>query len=116
MSDFKEYVLIVGASDLVMPAYRIAKEELGLGVIALDYNRHAPGMLYADVALEVSTKDVEASVAVANEISKKHNIKGVFTCRADVEITVAAIANTLSLPWIPVEVASRCNDKLLMHQ
>lgn len=111
----KEYVLIVGASDLVMPAFRIAREELGLGVIALDYNPQAPGMLYADMAIPVSTKDVDAAVMAAREVSQEHNIKGVFTCGADVEITVAAIAEALSLPGIPVSVARRCNDKLLMH-
>ncbi|HDP70434.1 MAG TPA: ATP-grasp domain-containing protein [Actinobacteria bacterium] len=115
-ADSKNYVLIVGAGDLVMPAYKIAREELGLGVIALDYNPKAPGMLYADKSLLVSTKDVQAAVDAAKEISKKCKLKGVFTCGADVEVTVAAIAEALSLPGIPVEVARRCNNKLLMHK
>ncbi|MDY6937248.1 MAG: ATP-grasp domain-containing protein [Cyanobacteriota bacterium] len=116
MTDSKDYIAIVGASELVMPAYRIAREELGLGIIALDYNPTSPGMEYADVALNVSTKDIDAAVAATREIAIEYPVKGVFTCGADVEMTVAAIAEALSLPGIPVEVARRCNDKLLMHR
>lgn len=115
-SDSKPHVIIVGASDLVMPAYRIAREELGLGIIALDYNPAAPGMKYADLSLEVSTKDVDAAVAAARQAAAERQVVGVFTCGADVEITVAAIAEALGLPGIPLEVAQRCNDKLLMHR
>lgn len=118
MSDIrcKEYVIIVGASDLVMPAFRIAREDLGLGIIAVDYNPDAPGMKYAEVPVAVSTKDVSAVLSALQELRKTLAIIGVFTCGADVEVTVAAIAEALNLPGIPVEVARRCNDKLLMHQ
>lgn len=110
------YIIIVGASDLVMPAYRLARNNLGLGIIAFDYNPEAPGMKYADIAIPVSTKDVATAVSSAKDLAKRHQICGVFTCGADVEVTVAAIAEALSLPGIPLDVAKRCNDKLLMHQ
>jgi biotin carboxylase len=116
MKKEKRYVLIIGAGDLVLPAYRIAREELGLGTIAFDYNPKAPAMEYADVALPVSTKDVPAAVEAARDLSRRYPLSGVFTAGADVEITVAALAEALSLPGIPVEVARRCNDKLLMHR
>lgn len=112
----KKYVLIVGAGDLVMPAYRIAREDLGLGIVALDRNPDAPGMKYADVGLEVSTKDLAGAVAAARQASGTYPLAGVFTCGADVEMTVAAIAEALDLPGIPVEVALRCNDKVHMHR
>ena len=111
----QDHVLIIGAGDLVMPAFRIAREELGLGVIALDYDPQAPGMGYADEALLVSTKDVPAAVAASIKAAKSHRIAGVFTCGADVEVTVAAVAEALGLPGIPLEAARRCNDKVLMH-
>lgn len=114
--DNRDYVLIIGASDLVMPAFWIAQEGLGLGTIALDYNPQSPGMRYADVALEVRTKDIQAAVAAARRISQRYPVKGVFTCAADVEVTVAAVSEALSLPGIPMEVARRCNDKVLMHR
>lgn len=116
VSGKKEHVIIVGASDLVMPAFRIARDDLGLGIIAVDYSPDAPGMKYADVPIVISTKDVDAVVAALKDLNRKYCIKGVFTCGADVEITVAAVAEELNLPGIPLEVARRCNDKLLMHR
>ena len=112
----KKHVIIIGASDLVLPAYRIAREELGLGTIAFDYNSEALGMKCADVAVCVSTKDVPAAVIAAEKLRSEYNITGVFTAGADAEITVAAVAEALSLPGIPLDVAKRCNDKLAMHR
>lgn len=99
-----------------MPAFRIAREDLDLGIIAVDYNPDAPGMKYADIAVTASTKDVHAVVSAMKDLQTRFSIIGVFTCGADVEITVSAVAEALNLPGIPVEVARRCNDKLLMHQ
>lgn len=112
----KDYIIIIGASDLVMPAFHIAREHLGLGIIAVDYNTDAPGMKFADIPVTASTKDVKAVVSAMQKLQAKISIVGVFTCGADVEITVSAVAEALNLPGIPVEVARRCNDKLLMHQ
>jgi biotin carboxylase len=112
----REYVIIVGASDLVLPAYRFAHDDLGLGVIGVDYNADAPGMHLADIPVVASTKDVPAVVEAARALREDLEIRGVFTCGADVEITVASVAEALALPGIPVDVAKRCNDKLLMHQ
>lgn len=112
----QKYIIIIGASLLTLPAYHIAKRELNLGTIAFDYNSQAPGMLYADKAVNISTKDINAAVKAAKEVALSYPIAGVFTCGADVEITVSSIAEALDLPAIPVSVAKKCNDKLLMHQ
>lgn len=111
-----KYVIIIGASELVFPAYKYAREKLGLGIIAFDYNPLALGMKYADIPEVVSTKDVHACIDVAQRLSEIYEIVGVFTCGADVELTVASVANALKLPSINVEVAERCNDKIKMHQ
>lgn len=116
MGERKKSVIIVGASELVFPAFRIAREDLGLNIIAFDYNPDAVGMRYADVPMNVDTKDVEGAVAKAKELSASYDIQGVFTCGADVEVTVAAMAETLALPGIPLSVARDCNDKIRMHQ
>ncbi len=112
----KEYVIIVGASQLVMPAFKIAKEDLNLGTIAFDYNPEAPGMIYADIPINVSTKDIEKCVDIAQKLSTKCKIIGAFTEGADVEVTVSVIAEKLNLPAVSLEVAQRCNNKLLMHK
>ncbi len=112
----RDHVIIVGASELVLPAYRIARHELGLGTIAFDLNPAAPAMAEADRAVTVSTKDVAGAVAAAQALAAELPVRGVFTCGADVEVTVAAIAEALALPGVPLAVAQACNDKVLMHQ
>lgn len=112
----KDHVIIIGGGVLTMPAYRIAREELGLGIIAFDWDPNTPGMQYADHAVQVSTKDAQGAVAAARAMASERPVVGVFTCGADVEITVAAVAEALQLPGIPVDVARRCNDKVLMHR
>jgi biotin carboxylase len=112
----KEYVIIIGGGALTMPAYRIARDELGLGIIAMDWDPNTPGMRYADRAVEVSTKDVEGAARAAKAVAAEVPIIGVFTCGADVEVTVAAVAEALDLPGVSFEVARRCNDKVLMHR
>lgn len=111
----KGHVIIVGASELVLPAYQIVRDELGLGAIALDMNPLAPGMAIADERIVVSTKDAPKAVAEALSIAERLPVIGVFTCGADVEITVAAIAEALRLPGIPLAIAQLCNNKLAMH-
>jgi biotin carboxylase len=112
----KDHVIIIGGGFLTLPAYRIARDELGLGVVAFDWDPQTPGMQYADRAVEVSTKDVQGAVQAALAIASEIPIAGVFTCGADVEITVAAVAEALQLPGIAIDVARRCNDKVLMHR
>lgn len=110
----KDSIIIVGGGELTKPAYRIA-QELGLYIIGIDQNYYAPALEYADLMVQASTKDIKL---VLTEVSKIQgwNIKGVFTCGADVEVTVAAIAELLHLPGISLNVAHRCNNKHMMHK
>lgn len=112
----KDHIIIIGGGALTMPAYRIAREELGLGIIAFDGNSATEGMRYADLAVEVSTKDMLGAAKAARSIADDLSVVGVFTCGADVEITVAAVADALGLPGVSMDVARRCNDKVLMHR
>lgn len=112
----KDHIIIIGGGALTMPAYRIAREELGLGIIAFDWNSATEGMRYADLAVEVSTKDMLGAAKAARSIADDLSVVGVFTCGADVEITVAAVADALGLPGVSMDVARRCNDKVLMHR
>ncbi|MFA7431152.1 MAG: ATP-grasp domain-containing protein [Rhodospirillaceae bacterium] len=117
MSDSSvDHVIIIGAGPLVAPAYRLAREVLGLATIGVDRDGTALAQVGADIAAFVSTKDVEAVVAEMQRLAAAYRIVGVFTCGADVEVTVAAVAEALGLPCIPLEVARRCNDKVAMHR
>lgn len=108
------YVIIIGGGILTVPAIEKARE-MGFKTIVFDRDRGAPGMKLADASYLESTKDPEGCVASALDAARARDIKGVLTCGADVEVTVAAIAEALHLPGIPVEVATLCNDKFLMR-
>lgn len=112
----KEYVIMIGGGELTMPAYVIAREQLGLGIIAMDYDPETPGMRYADEAVPISTKDAHAAAEAAGSLADRLPIRGVFTVGADVEVTVAAVADALGLPGVSLDVARRCNDKVLTHR
>ena len=112
----KDGVIIIGGGELTLPAYHIARNDLGLEIVAFDFSPSAPGMRYADEAVVVSTKDIAGAVVAARAVSEKRKIRGVFTVGADVEVTVAAVAEALGLPGVSVEVARYCNDKRLTHQ
>ncbi len=109
-------VVIIGASELVLPAYRIARDELGYATIAVDWNADAPGMRMADWQVVVSTKDPAAVVEAIRALGDAAAPSGVFTCGADVEVTVAQVARAFGLPGNPPEVAEICNDKIRMHE
>lgn len=97
-----------------IPAIKTAKE-MGLFVIASDFNPLAPGLKFADFPLILDTKDIQGHVNFALSHKKEFNISGAFA-GADVAVTVAAITNALDLPGIPFEVAVRSNNKWLMKQ
>ena len=45
---------------------------MGLRTIVTDYNRNAPGFKLADVALEVSTRNIDFSVLSARRSSRSY--------------------------------------------
>lgn len=108
-------IIIVGAGLLLVPTIRIAKQ-MGLKTIVTDQSEDAPGFKYADIPLVISTKDVPAHIEMAKEMSKKHNVVGVFTAGADVEVTVANVAHALGLPGVTPDVAEKCNNKVLTRR
>ena len=105
-------LMVVGAGVFQVPAIRKAKD-MGLTVVATDMKTEAPGLKLADIPVAVSTTDISGSIQVARE----HKIDGVMTMASDVPVeTVAAIAEALGLPGIPLDVAKRARNKLLTHR
>jgi len=107
-------IMIIGAGLLQTPAIEIAKE-MGLKTIVTDYNSNAPGMKIADVPIVMSTKDIEGTVRVAKEYTKRDRIDGVITVGTDASMTVAAVANALGLPGIKFEDAEAATNKIKMR-
>ncbi len=110
----KKSIMIIGAGFLQVPAIEIAKE-MGLKTIVTDYNKNAPGMKIADVPIVMSTKDIEGTVRVAKDYSKRDRIDGVITVGTDASMTVAAVANALGLPGIKFENAEAATNKIKMR-
>jgi len=109
-------ILMVSGGAEAVPGIRKAKE-LGLYVVVLDGDAQAPGVALADDFLEISTYDVQGSVRAAKEYDAKvRKIDATISVAADVPLTVASIAEALSLPGIPILSATLSSDKLAMKQ
>ena len=93
-----------------------AARELGLRTIVTDYNSEAQGMKIADIALEVSTRNIDFSVLAARKIADQVRVDGVLTVGTDASRTVSAVAAALELPGIRFDVAERATDKIKMRQ
>lgn len=103
-------VMFIGAGPYQLPGIVKAKE-MGLRVVATDYDSAAPGLKVADVPIVLDVKDAVNSIKAA----KENDIDGVLSIAADVTLpTVAAIAEELSLPGISQEVVKIATDKGLM--
>ena len=107
--------MIVGAGVEQVPAYEAAKKR-GLTVVGSDGNERAPGLTLADHVLIASTRDAEATLAVALDFCSEHAIDGVMTIANDVPYTVARVADALGLPSISLDAAKCATDKLLMKE
>lgn len=109
-------LLVISGGREAVPGIRQA-QALGLHVVVSDGDAAAPGFAVADDALVASTYDAEATVAAASLYHRTvRPIDGVVCIAADVPVAVAAVAEALGLPGIPVEVARRAVDKLEMKR
>ncbi len=104
--------MILGAGPLQLPAIKKAKE-MGLYVITVDRDMGAPGFLFADKSLEISTNDIDRVVGAATE----NRIDAIMTLATDLPVrTVAAVVKRLGLVGISVDTAFKTTDKILMRE
>lgn len=111
----KRGVIIIGAGLMQIPLIQAARR-MGLRTIVTDYNRRAPGFAMADIALEVSTRNIDFSVLTARRIAEQIPVHGVLTVGTDASRTVSAVAAALELPGIRYDVAERATNKVKMRQ
>ena len=105
-------VLFVGAGRHQRRAI-VRAQELGLRVVAVDRNPAALGLAVADIGEAVDFQDVEGVI----EVGRRHGVDGVLTVSADRAVpVVAAVAETLGLPGIGVEVAHTMTHKIAMRR
>jgi biotin carboxylase len=108
-------VLILGAGIMQIPAIRIAKSR-GWRVVVADGNPDAEGKGLCDRFAHVDLKDLDGLLALARDCAARGGIDGVFTAGTDFSISVAWVAEKMSLPGIPYETARRATDKALMRE
>ncbi len=103
-------LLIIGGGIDQLPAYECA-HQLGIQTVAVDWNADAPAFKIAHQSYAVSTKDIEAVVAVAKKVKESIGLDGVMTIGSEVSPTVAAVADALSLPGVNSQVALLTTNK-----
>lgn len=94
-----------------------AIQHLGWPLIVADGNPDAPGFAYAARRVVVSTYDAVGMTHAALELLDQGvAIAGALAMCADVPVTVAHLTSALGLPGLPLAVAHRLADKLLMKR
>lgn len=114
MPDRPPAVLVVSGGVMQVPAIRAA-HDLGLAAILTDRDPDAPALAQADEAHTVDIFDADGHVELARKLQETWDLRGVFCQGADVEVTVASVAEALGLPGIPVAAAKRTKNKALMR-
>jgi biotin carboxylase len=116
MNQNKNTLWIVGGGIEAIPGICKAKD-MGLEVIVSDGNPNAPGFRYADKKYVASTYDIQKTLKYARHYEKNGGtIDGIISVGADVPLTIASLAEELSLPSIKIETAEICSNKLLMKE
>lgn len=101
--------LVIGGGFGQLPAIRAALE-MGLEVIVVDRDPHAPGMKLTKHALPIDILDIEGIVAAAYD----HAVIGAMTMQSDIGVpAVGAVVDALRLPGCGKAVAERCSNKIL---
>ncbi len=104
--------MFVGAGRFQLPGILKAKE-MGLKIVAIDKNPHAPGLRIADVPICMDIKNIKGCLKIA----KKYKIDGVTTIASEIALpTVATIAEELGLVGIKKQVAKISNNKELQRK
>ena len=104
-------LLVVSGSAAAVPVI-VAAQGLGLRVLVMDGDPAAPGFRCADGGVLANIDDPDGAVEAARACAGRRPIDGVLAVATDVPITVAAVADALGLPGIPLATARLAADKL----
>lgn len=104
-------IMILGASELQLPAIKKAKE-LGIKSIVIDYDSEAAGKKLADVFYNISTLDYDGILSVA----QKEKIDGIMTICSDRPMRIVAkVSEELKLNSISTKTALLATNKVHMR-
>ncbi|RMH08880.1 MAG: ATP-grasp domain-containing protein [Nitrospirae bacterium] len=107
----KKKILLLGAGREQLAAIHAA-QEIGLSVLAVDGNLHAPGLRVADHGVHLDIRDTDAVTMLA----KAERVDGVFCHAVEIPYIVATVAQRLGLPGLDPEVALRATHKALRYR
>ncbi len=109
---YKKKVLILGASELQVPAILSAKES-SIKTIVVDMDEKATGIGYADEFYNISTIDCDAILKLA----KEKKIDGIMTICSDRPMKVVAkVGEALGLHTISEDTALKVTNKGAMRE
>jgi biotin carboxylase len=109
-------ILIVSGGIEAADAARRAKD-MGHYVVVSDRDVEAPGFAFADSCIIADVYGADETAAAAERFSRKvRRIDGAICVAADAPLTVATVAQRLSLPGISLESAKLASDKLRMKE
>lgn len=112
----QDAIWIVGGGMLQVPAVECAKK-LGLKVIVSDRDVNCDCCNLADTFACIDIYDIENHIKNSEYPGiKDYNIKAIYTEGADCEVTVAALAQHLSLRGSKPEAALKCKNKAMMRE
>ena len=104
-------IIILGAGEIQIPVIKKVNE-LGYYSIALDYDKDAVGLKYADKCYVVSSTDVDKVLAVV----KEENADALLTTSDYPVNVVAAVSEMMGLVSMSKEVANICTNKFIQRK
>lgn len=104
-------VIILGAGEMQIPVIKKVNE-LGYCSIALDYDKDAVGLKYANKSYVVSSTDVDKVL----EVAQKENADALLTTSDYPVNVVAAVSKIMGLVSMSKEVANICTNKFLQRK
>jgi phosphoribosylaminoimidazole carboxylase (NCAIR synthetase) len=113
--DTARTVLVVGGGRDALPVLH-ALRALGHRLVVADGRPDAPGFQVADAGLLAATLDPEAAVEAARAYTSRTHVDAVLGTGRRLALSVAAIADALSLPAMPIVSAHRLLDRLAVRE
>jgi biotin carboxylase len=112
----KKTLLIISGGIEAVPGIQRARD-MGYHVVVSDRDPVAPGFKIADDYMIADTYGIDQTIEAAVKYHRSvRPINGVMCMAADVPLTVAAVAEALKLPGIPMGAARLAGDKLAMKK
>lgn len=86
-------------------------KEMGYGLILTDMDKNCACRKYADEFVCLNTFDIKGNLKAAQNLQKKYDIKGTFTCGTDCHEVAAKTADFLKIHGVDPKISENCRYK-----